>query len=300
MEGMQSELEATVPRCRVVWRTPADAPDHEYLIYRPRRLRSGASPMAFIHGYSRGVEEQVGHLRAIAEVSGRVLVAPVYARDRHPQYQCLKIGHRGMRSSDVLDACLDDFAALTGDAPGPVVLIGFSGGAQFAHRYLMARPERVVRLIAIAAGWYTLPDPVSRFPLGLQTGRRLKRYSFNPEEFLRVPMHVMVGAEDTNSLNVRMSEDIVRMQGVTRVERARRWVTLMRLAAESHGIRSDIHYREVPGIGHSFRDFVSNGQLLSLIAAALGDPVPEHPSTPSPAAPPTPAHRPAELCHGTA
>lgn len=275
MASIQPPAKAPVPQGRIVRRTPATAPGHEYLVYRPRRQQLGTAPIVFIHGYSRRVDEKVHQLRTIAEASGRVLVAPVYALDQHPHYQSLRVGYRGLRSSDVLDACLDDFAALGNQtSDGRMTLVGFSGGAQFAHRYLMARPERVERLVAIAAGWYTLPDPLSRFPLGVQTGRRLKRYCFNPEQFLRVPVHVIVGAEDTTSRNLRMTDEVVRMQGATRVERARRWVTLMRMAAESYGIRSDIRYCEVPGIGHSFKDFVAHGELLSLIATALGKSAP--------------------------
>lgn len=275
MSVADSRQKLTPSPGRVLRHTPADAPGHDYLVYRPRHAPPGRPPIAFIHGYGRGVEGQVDQLRSLAEASGRVLVAPVFTREQHPRYQRLRIGYRGLRSSDVLEACLDDFAARSGESPGgPVMLVGFSGGAQFAHRYLMARPERVERLVAIAAGWYTLPDPLSRFPLGLKTGRRLKRYSFNPEEFLRVPMHVMVGAEDTTTANLRMTDELVNTQGGTRVERARRWVSLMRLAAKSYGVSVDIRYREIPGVGHSFRDFVDRGELLSLIAAALGDPVP--------------------------
>ena len=48
---------------------------------------------------------------------------------------------------------------------GRVDLVGFSGGAQFAHRFAMLYPGCVRRVVVAAAGWYTYIDPSRPFPL---------------------------------------------------------------------------------------------------------------------------------------
>jgi hypothetical protein len=87
---------------------------------------------------------------------------------------------------------------------------------------------------------------------------------------LRVPTTVIVGDRDTGTQNLRSSPELDRLQGNTRVERARRWVVHMRRAAEEHRVPAKIRYREVPGIGHDFDEFIARGFLLELIGEALG------------------------------
>ena len=45
-----------------------------------------------------------------------------------------------------------------GDCAGPLVIIGHSGGAQFAHRFALRYPQRVGAAIVLAAGCWTNPD----------------------------------------------------------------------------------------------------------------------------------------------
>jgi pimeloyl-ACP methyl ester carboxylesterase len=147
--------------------------------------------------------------------------------------------------------------------------MGYSGGAQFSHRWTMTRPERVEHLIAVAAGWYTFPNPDLAFPYGLATAGRLRRVSFDPESFLAVPTTVLVGGEDRDSVNLRRNPRLDAQQGDTRVERARRWVLAMRMAARLYRVDANIAYQEVPGVDHDFHNFVARGHLLELVLAAI-------------------------------
>lgn len=242
-----------------------------YLLFRPENPDDRKGPIVFVHGYSRRAHAQAGKLRSLCAMSGRTLIAPLFSAATHPRYQRLGYGACGRRADAVLIACLEDAEQRTGCRVDDVVLIGYSGGAQFAHRFAMAHPQRLLTVIAVAAGWYTLPVPHLRYPGGLQATGRSRDMTFNPEHFLRVPMHVIVGAEDTGTRNLRMSSELNRTQGSTRVERARRWVATMRLAAESFSLPPRISYREIPGMGHSFSRFVAEGMLLTLIGATLED-----------------------------
>ncbi|MEQ8261999.1 alpha/beta hydrolase [Pseudohaliea sp.] len=243
-------------------------PGIAYYSYRPPGCAAAATPLVFVHGYNRQVEEQASALRGLCDRLGCPLVAPYFSSERHPRYQRLGRGADGLRADRFLDACLDDFS---GARAAPFYLAGFSGGAQFAHRYAMAHPRRVRHLVAVAAGWYTFPSDSVAFPRGLRTAHSLRGYSLNPEQFLQVPMTVIVGAEDTGTRNLRQSPELDASQGRTRVERARNWVAHLRLAARQHHQTSRVSYLEVPAVGHDFSEFLERGRLLVLIEAALLD-----------------------------
>jgi pimeloyl-ACP methyl ester carboxylesterase len=239
-----------------------------YFAYRPRAARPQQPPLVFVHGYARRAEEHALALLPLCERLGCTLLAPHFSREDHPRYQRLGRGRDGQRADRLLNLCIEQ---CLGEAAPPIILAGFSGGAQFAHRYTMAHPERVERLIAVAAGWYTLPDSAARYPLGLRTQRTLRGYSLNPERFLSVPASVLVGSEDLGKHNLRQGADLDRLQGRTRVQRARSWVAHMRLAAREHRMESRVEYIEVPGVGHDFEDFLARGHLLELMARIIDD-----------------------------
>ena len=58
-------------------------------------------------------------------------------------------------------------------------------------------------------------------------------------------------------------------QGVTRVERSRRWVAAMRNAVELYQMDSLVTYEEVEGYSHSFRRFIREGVLGDSVFEAL-------------------------------
>ena len=244
-----------------------------YLAYIPDNPHPALEPIVFVHGYKRRGKEQLEQLRRISDASRRALLAPCFCARQHPRYQRLGKGRDQLRADTYFNACLEDATRRHGIDTDRFVLTGFSGGAQFGHRYTMAHPQRVTRLIAIAAGWYTFPDAEVPYPHGLATVRKLRATSLNPEAFLRVPTAVLVGARDLNTVNLRCNPGIDKQQGLTRVERARRWVLAMREATRRYRVKADIRYQEVPGIGHSFDHFVRRGHLLELILGAITDPL---------------------------
>jgi hypothetical protein len=256
------------PRGRIQTLSLGALPGQQYLRYVPASYCAQSTALVFIHGYTRQADAQLKALLSLSEARGCALLAPVFDRVQHPRYQRLGRSGFGARADAILDACLYEGLGLAQNEQ--IALLGFSGGAQFAHRYTMAHPQRVAKLIAVAAGWYTMPEEQTAFPLGLCTRRHLRTHLLNPERFLRVPTTVIVGGADTTTINLRRGARLDAQQGTTRVERARRFVCGLREAAGRHGIEARIHYREVPGQGHDFGTFIERGGLLALIDEALG------------------------------
>jgi pimeloyl-ACP methyl ester carboxylesterase len=252
-----------------------------------------------VHGTSRNAREHVELFEPLVDAQGVVLLAPLFEAGPFEDYQRLgrtRLG--GGRADRALEAAIAEVGRRSGSRTERVYLFGYSGGAQFAHRFVLAHPERVAAAAISSAGWYTFPAPGLPYPLGIGSATGLPGVRFDPDAFLRVPLLVTVGEDDTlRDDSLRRDGAIDREQGRTRAERARRWVAAMRSAARSRGISAEIELRELPGTGHSFEQNMEEAGLGEIVfehlfaprAGAQRDPVPGHPVglTPRRSAPPS-------------
>jgi pimeloyl-ACP methyl ester carboxylesterase len=259
----------SLPRSRILQRVLQTDPNQEYFVYVPSSGAYEAPIFVTVHGLSRNSCEHARVFSHLCETAGVVMVSPKFTAEQHADYQRLGRLGRGVRADRILDRCVAEVASLTGADATQIYLFGYSGGAQFAHRYLMAHPHRVARAVVASAGWYTFPDTRIRFPYGIRPNRRLPGVNFNPEEFLRVPVTVLVGERDVARANLRSTERVNEQQGKNRVERARKWVATMRAAAEAYGLEPCVTYTEVPATDHSFTQFCQRGALAVRVFHAL-------------------------------
>jgi poly(3-hydroxybutyrate) depolymerase len=254
---------------RVVRRVLQADPAQEYFVYVPGGGGDGARLFVAVHGISRNALEQAKLFAGFAETLNVVLVAPLFPAARYSDYQRLGRQGRGTRADVVLDSIVDEVCWQAEIATTRIHLFGYSGGAQFAHRYTMAYPHRVAAAYVAAAGWYTFPTRHKRYPYGILPSRELADLRFDPEEFLRVPITVAVGAEDTTQEELRRTKRVVRQQGVTRVDRAHRWVKAMQAAADRYRLESRVSLQVIAGGGHSFEDLMQNWQMGERVFDAL-------------------------------
>lgn len=254
---------------RLLRRVLRSDPGQQYLVYVPRSAGEQAPLFVSVHGASRNADQHARLLAAYCDTYGAVLVAPVFTAEQYPDYQRFGRLGRGKRADIALNMIVAEVAAMTGAAGEQFYLFGYSGGAQFAHRYLMANPHRVAAAVIAAAGWYTLPDPTRRFPHGTRLTKKLPEVRFDAEEFLSVPVTVIVGANDHTQQGLRRNARLDREQGVTRVERARTWVAAMQAAAASHHLESRVAYEEVESCDHSFKRSILRGGLGDKVFRAL-------------------------------
>ena len=268
---------ASLPRGRLHHLQSHRAPGQEYFAYVPASGGDHAPVFVAVHGISRNVHEHASLFAPLCEKVGAVLLAPFFPSDRCPDYQRLGRLGRGPRSDQALDTVVDEIGGLTGTRTDRLLMFGFSGGAQFVHRYTMAHPHRVARAVSAAAGWYTFPDRRLRYPYGMGRTRELPEVRFDPEEFLRVPITVIVGEQDVSSLDLRSTDRVIRQQGVTRLDRARNWVAAMQAAAEAHHLEPLVRLETIPGGDHTFMSLMLHGGLGERAFAALFGPLPSRP-----------------------
>jgi pimeloyl-ACP methyl ester carboxylesterase len=281
--AMQKAEAAPLPAQQILRRALRANPAQEYFLYIPSRGARGAPLFVAVHGISRNAKEHATLFAPYAEKHGVVLLAPYFTERQHGDYQRLGRAGHGPRADLALDGMVAEVAELTGASVERLYLFGFSGGAQFAHRYAMAHPERVARAVVGAAGWYTFPDPQTPYPYGIGPDPDLANVRFEPDKFLRVPIAVMVGEKDVTDENLRRNPEVDRQQGVTRLERARNWVEAMREAAAARRLEPLVTYESVPGIRHSFNQFMMEGELGDRVFLALFGQVPERVPVAAPA-----------------
>lgn len=258
------------PRGDVVMRVLDGDPELIYWLYWPKRAGMAAPVLVTVHGISRNGFEQISAFTELADRYGVVLVAPLFTEARFPDYQRLGRRGRGRRADHALADILAEVGRLTESNTDCVHLFGYSGGAQFAHRYAMAYPDRIRAAAAAAAGWYTFPDPTRVYPYGIRSTTDSLAVGFDPARFLQVPMHVWVGERDVKcDAALRQTKRVNDQQGVNRVERAQRWVDAMRTAAKRMNLETSYSMTLLPRSNHSFQRCAKRGQLAKQVFAAF-------------------------------
>jgi dienelactone hydrolase len=244
---------------------PAPSPD------TPDCFVSFAGPHAptlvTIHGISRNAAEMATRFALHAGFAEVNIITPLFERSHFGKYQLMQTRKaQKTNSGQALFNLLQHFEAQGEIGAGKVMLFGFSGGAQMAHRLAMLYPERVSRLCAASAGWYLLPDRDLPYPYGLGEGCPVAV----TDGFLDVPTTVLVGSRDTRiDASVRQDPVIVQKQGRHRRQRADTWVRLMTDQALARNQAPNVKLVTLENVSHDFGLCVREANLLDHAAAAL-------------------------------
>lgn len=242
-----------------------------YWLAVPEVLADDSTPLVAIHGIQRRADQQAELLASTTLAMGRPLIAPLFDEATWPHYQ--QVVRKG-RADLALLGLLQELRLMGIWQTPQIELSGFSGGAQFAHRFTMLYPQLVRSLTVTAAGWYTFPDD-RPFPygLGVQPDRKIQwgsRIETQLDDFLRVPIRIAVGALDNKTdENTRSGSRIDKQQGVHRLERAQRWGdALIECASERQLPSPSIAFAVLPDSGHDFSECIHKGGLEKLLPDA--------------------------------
>lgn len=243
---------------------PAQDDGPPLMLLEPAGQRGPLPLVLCVHGYTRQPLDQLRAFAPLAARLGFALALPLFDERHHRRYQQLLHPRRGTRSDLALLAALDA-ASVPGLDTRRLFLFGFSGGAQFVHRFAMCHPWRTAALAMGAAGWYTWPDAVHDWPLGLADAEARLGAPADPACFLRLPMALWVGERDcAPDAHLRDEPQLATLQGVHRLERARNWAAAVRAAAQARGIRNTLEVAVLPKAGHDFGSCDRKGGLAAL------------------------------------
>jgi pimeloyl-ACP methyl ester carboxylesterase len=234
-----------------------------YCLYVPRAY-APADPrrlpvLALVHGSDRRPQHLRDEFAAFCEEQECIALAPLFpagieAPGEFDGYKYL--GGGDLRYDRVLLAMLDEVQAVYGARTSRFLLFGFSGGAHFAHRFLLLHPGRLLAVSIAAPGAVTLLDGRRDWPAGIRGIDRLFGADPDLPQLARVPIQLVVGSLDTDTSGIAISTDHpawvegVNDQGVSRVRR----LEAFRDSLASAGVAA--RYEVVSGGRHDLADVV--------------------------------------------
>jgi pimeloyl-ACP methyl ester carboxylesterase len=225
----------------LLYRTSRQRPDQGYYLYVPRGFDGSAAfrLLVTVHGHDREAVGRVEHFVDLAEHHNFVLLGPQF--DPSIRFQMLGIG--GERADLRLLDLVAEVSADLSLAHEQFDLFGYSGGGQFAHRFLYAWPRRVRHVIVGAPGTVTMPDAQHRWPGGIRNLASVAGERFDLDEVRRRRIMLLVGTDDILLEGLNQQPWAMR-SGATRLARARTLHAAWLVAGIDHT------YVEVPGVGH--------------------------------------------------
>ena len=224
----------------------------------PRDVDSSTPVLISLHGLGRDARDNRDDWRKVRGARDWIVLAPEFSERRWPGDDyitagLIRSGRRpvpaGRTAFDAVERLFDwvrDRADLSARTYG---LYGHSAGAQFAHRMVLASPAlRADRVVAANAGWYTLPDIDTPWPLGLAD---LGLADDALRKAFARPLDVLLGSEDTDPRhrNLNRSPE-VSPQGPHRYARGVNFFTRARAAARRLETPFAWRLARVEGVGH--------------------------------------------------
>lgn len=249
------------------YRLPASAmfaarcdPRFHYCTYVPESYQPEGTrryPLAvLIHHSLRDAQALRDQFIDFAEAQQCALLAPLFpcginGEDDFNNYKLMR--HKGLAYDEVLLGMIDEIAGVFRLEADRVLMHGFSGGGQFAARFLMRHPDRL-RAISIAApGTVTLPGDPRGWWVGTGDMEAVLGAPLRADLIRALPIQLLIGAEDTSpeGVTIRPGSDFwcegANDAGPTRVAR------LDALEAALRRLGALPERTDVPGVGHEGR-----------------------------------------------
>lgn len=218
-----------------------------------------AEILVVMHGLSRdGRSHRDDWVRQVGDRNVVVLV-PEFPKASYPDSGAYNIGNvvdggvpqpRDQWTFHLVEALFDRVVADLGSTAQDYALFGFSGGAQFVHRFVELMPRHRARVaVAANAGWYTMLDEDVPFPYGLDGA------PVRSDELARAfaaNLVVILGARDADPNDPSLRRDArTDEQGRQRLERGRTFFRTAQALAREHSFAFGWRLHVEPGLAHS-------------------------------------------------
>ena len=221
--------------------TARGRPDQEYYLYVPPGFVAGAGCRLLVtmHGHDREAMGRIEHFAEFADQQNFIVLAPHFPPSI--RFQLLGVGsdRADLRLLDLVDEVAEEFA-LDGSQ---FDLFGYSGGAQFSHRFLYVWPNRLRSVVVGAPGTVTLPDERERWPVGVRNLAKVAGARFDLDAVRQPRIMLLVGTEDLILEGFNQHPWAMRT-GATRLGRARTLHAAWLRAGIEH------EYAEIEGSAH--------------------------------------------------
>ncbi|KAJ5640080.1 uncharacterized protein N7484_007942 [Penicillium longicatenatum] len=172
----------------------------------PTQYETGANAkklplLVWIHGTRRLLDAiDGGELESFAESTPCAILAPLFPAGLDgpndlDSYKSMR--SKTLRSDLALLSILDEIAPRwPGLETDRFFMLGFSGGGQFAHRFLYLHPERLLGISVGAPGRATMLNPTLNWPNGVADLESLFGLVLDKQRIRRVSIQLAVGSAD--------------------------------------------------------------------------------------------------------
>lgn len=161
-----------------------------------------------------------------------------------------------------MNSALEEYCNLNKSSQTQFLMFGFSGGAQFAHRYAYVCPFGLIGLIVAAPGSVTLPTGAMTWWPGLDKMEAMIGHTLAQDAMAETKVSVLVGEDDLSGdlidrpAGTPYGHPDFSRAGDTRVERAIR----LHEAYLEVGIQSTCHI--LPGVSHDLKPILRYAERI--------------------------------------
>ncbi|KAK4574899.1 hypothetical protein LTR86_001741 [Recurvomyces mirabilis] len=228
----------------------------------------------YIHGTGRNLSPMHSDLEAFADDVGCAVLAPLFPAGLEglQDLDSYKLtGAATLRSDQALLAMIEEIEQVwVGIYTKQFFLMGFSGGGQFAHRFLYLHPERLSAASVGAPGSVTLLDQQKDWPHGVKGIEGCFGRLPSLTAMRLVPIHLIVGSADNDAYggagftrwlrDVRALDDSQTKSRISSVHSQGRVQSLRELMESLKQASIEVTFELVEGIAHH-SDSVRTAQL---------------------------------------
>jgi len=229
-----------------------------YFLYVPKAFTwedaAGYALCVVVHGTGRTPNMYRDLFAEFAERNKVIILAPLFPAGINQPGEVSNykyITYQGIRFDEILLEMVEEVAARYRINAERFLMFGFSGGAQFAHRFFYLHPHRLQAVSIGAPGVVTLIDPDTPWWRGTKDLAERFGVDVDIEAMRQVPVHMVVGAEDVDTWEITLTPDHphwmddANAAGRTRIDR----IQTLKANLESFGL--DVRLDLTPGIGHN-------------------------------------------------
>lgn len=227
--------------------------------------------LILLHGNGRNAREMRNAWISESNAKGVITVAPEFSDEDFPGGDGYILGNVFVDGDNpsqatlnpeedwafsVIEPLFDEIKSKTGNLSNTYNIFGFSAGAQFAHRFMLFKPDaRVDKIVASAAGWYTVPDASITFPYGIDES---PIQEVSPLSYFSKDFTIQIGTldNDPNAPSLRRNA-VVDQQGDNRYDRAFHMFNRSKTITEELSVNFNWSIVETQNNGHNLEGSIS-------------------------------------------